>query len=175
MAELRDLFDRNHNSLGKTIEAGRPIPDGCYINVVLIFIQNSRGEFLIQRRAESTAFGGMYATTGGHPKSGETSREGAATEIAEELGLKINPQDLQLVCSRRVDEDQVFSEVYYLKLDVDLDSLQLQPEEVASVHWFTMARIYEENANGHFMPPHFEEFTNASRYGIFDSADISQQ
>jgi len=174
MAELRDLFDCNHHFLSKTIEAGQSIPDGCYINVVLIFIQNSRGEFLIQRRAESTAFGGMYATTGGHPKSGQTSLEGAVTEIEEELGIKVNPDDLRLICARRIDAENVFSDIYYLKLDIELDKLKLQAEEVESVYWFTLYRIREEYREGHFVPAHYEELTNALRYGVIDVSKVAK-
>lgn len=40
--EKRDLYDENRNYTGETIYKGEKIPEGRYISVVLIFIQNSK-------------------------------------------------------------------------------------------------------------------------------------
>ena len=77
--EKRDLYDENRKLTGKTIYKGEEIPKGSYIVVVLVFIQNSEGKFLIQKRSERK--NGLYATTGGHPKSGEDSVQGIITEV----------------------------------------------------------------------------------------------
>ena len=69
--EQRDLYDVNRKLIGKTIFKGDSIPENSYIIVVLVFIQNSEGKFLIQKRSKIK--NGKYATTGGHPKSGEDS------------------------------------------------------------------------------------------------------
>ena len=49
--EKRDLYDKNRNFIGKTIYKGESVPEGSYIIVVLIYIQNSKGEFLLQKRS----------------------------------------------------------------------------------------------------------------------------
>ena len=49
--EKRDLYDKNRNLTGKTIYKGESVPEGSYIIVVLIYIQNSKGEFLLQKRS----------------------------------------------------------------------------------------------------------------------------
>lgn len=49
--EKRDLYDINKILTGETIYKNDPIPEGRYILVVLVFIQNSKGEFLIQKRS----------------------------------------------------------------------------------------------------------------------------
>lgn len=66
--EKRDLYDINRNLTGETIYKGETIPENKYINVVLAFIQNSKCEFLIQKR--SIQKDGMYGSTGGHAKTG---------------------------------------------------------------------------------------------------------
>ncbi len=172
--EQRDLFDKNRQPLGKTITAGERIPPDSYIVVVMIIIQNSQGDFLIQKRAKNKSFGNMYGLTGGHPKAGETSPEGAATELTEELGIKIAPEKLKLICARRIDAERVFSDIYYLQIDVALDGLKLQPEEVDSAYWFNLYRIREEYNEGHFVPPHYEELTNALRYGVIDVSKVAK-
>ena len=99
--EKRDLYDKDKNLTGKTIYKNFPIPKGYYILVVLIFIQNSEGKFLIQKRSKLK--NGKFATTGGHPKAGETSIEGAITEVQEEIGLDISKQDMKLFFSEKSD------------------------------------------------------------------------
>ena len=48
--EKRDLYDSQRNITGETILKGEEIPKGRYIIVVLVFIQNSEGKFLIQKK-----------------------------------------------------------------------------------------------------------------------------
>ena len=155
--EKRDLYDENRNLTGKTIYKGEEIPEGSYIIVVLVFIQNSEGKFLIQKRSERK--NGLYATTGGHPKSGEDSLQGVITEVKEEIGIDLKPEDVQLYYGGRSDEERVFWDDYYVKMDVpDISSLKLQEEEVASVHWFSKDEIIDLRKNNLFFMNHFEEF-----------------
>ena len=155
--EKRDLYDENRNLIGETIFKGEEIPEGKYIVVVLVFIQNSEGKFLIQKRSERK--NGKYATTGGHPKSGENSIQGIITEVKEEIGLDIKPEDLQLYYGRKSEIERVFWDDYYVKMDVpDIDKLKLQEEEVASVHWFSIEEIKDLMKQDKFFKNHYEEF-----------------
>lgn len=83
--EKRDLYDINRNLIGKSIFKNEPISENTYIMMVVIFIQNDNNKFLIQKR--SIDKGGKWATTGGHPKSGESSLEEIISEVKEELGI----------------------------------------------------------------------------------------
>lgn len=155
--EKRDLYDANRRLTGETIFKGEEIPNGKYINVVLVFIQNSEGNFLIQKRSERK--NGKFATTGGHPKSGEDSIQGIITEVKEEIGIDIKPEDLQLYFGGRSDTDKVFWDDYYIKMDVqNIENLKLQKEEVASVHWFSADEIKELMKQDKFFKNHYEEF-----------------
>lgn len=155
--EKRDLYDENRNLTGETIFKGEEIPEGKYIVVVLVFIQNSGGKFLIQKRSERK--NGKYATTGGHPKSGESSIQGIITEVKEEIGLDIKPEDLQLYYGGNSKFEKVFWDDYYVKMDVaDIDKLQLQEEEVESVHWFSADEIVNLMKQDKFFKNHYEEF-----------------
>ena len=93
--EKRDLYDKNRKLIGKTITKNEVPPEGTYIQVVLIFIQNGEGKFLVQKR--SKAKNGLFATTGGHPKSGETSKQGIIAEVKEEIGQDV--KSLQFIKS----------------------------------------------------------------------------
>lgn len=155
--ERRDLYDEKRNLTGETILKGDKIPDGRYIVVVLVFIQNSEGKFLIQRRSERK--NGKFATTGGHPKSGESSIKGILTETEEEIGLKLNSNNLQLYFSGKSKEEKVFWDDYYIKMDVeDISKLKLQKEEVSSVEWFSEVEIKKLMKEDKFFKNHYEEF-----------------
>ncbi len=155
--EKRDLFDINRNLTGKTIYKGESIPNNNYIVVVLVFIQNSEGKFLIQKRSKLK--NGKYATTGGHPKSGESSIQGIISEVKEEIGLDINPEDLKLFYSGRSDLKNVFWDDYYIKMDVpNIENLPLQQEEVESVCWLTIDEIHTLMNEDMFFKNHYEEF-----------------
>ena len=161
--EQRDLYDKNRNLTGKKIYKGEEVPEGSYIVVVLVYIQNSEGKFLIQKR--SARKNGLYATTGGHPKSGESSIEGIITEIKEEIGLDITQEDLTLYYGGRSESERVFWDDYYIKMDIDdISKLKLQEEEVESLHWFSAEEIHELMKEGKFFKNHYEEFEELEKW-----------
>lgn len=153
--EKRDLYDKNRKLTGKTIYKGEQIPEGMYIIVVLVMIQNSKGEFLIQKRSKQKD--GKYAATGGHVKTGQTSIEGIMDEIQEEIGLTVKPEELECIYSQRFDETQVFFDLYYMKKDFELSDLVLQEEEVELVQWNTIEEIDELIKKDMFLINHAEE------------------
>ena len=155
--EKRDLYDANRIFTGETILKGEKIPEGKYIVVVLIFIQNSEGKFLIQKRSKNK--NGKYATTGGHPKAGESSVQGIITEVEEEIGLKLNADDLKLYFSGKSEEERVFWDDYYVKMDIqNIKQLKLQEDEVASIEWLSESEIVNLMKQDKFFINHYEEF-----------------
>lgn len=155
--EKRDLYDKDRKLIGKTINKGEEPPEGTYMLVVLVFIQNSEGKFLIQKRSE--AKNGLYATTGGHPKAGETSRQGLISEVKEELGIDLDEEKLEWYYGGRSDQERVFWDDYYIKTDdIDIEKLELQKEEVDSVCWLSTEEILKLKEKGKFFLNHFEEF-----------------
>ena len=153
--EKRDLYDKDRNLTGEFIFKGESVPKGKYIIVILVMIQNSKGEFLIQKRSKQK--GGKFAATGGHVKSGQTSVEGMIDEIQEEIGLAVKPQELELLYSSREDEQDVFFDLYYMKKDFEISDLVLQEEEVESASWKTIEEIDELIKQDMFLINHAEE------------------
>ena len=163
--EKRDLYDKDRNLTGESIFKGETIPEGRYIIVVLVMIQNSKGEFLIQKRSRQK--GGKYAATGGHVKAGQTSIEGMIDEIQEEIGLKVKPEELELLFSGREDEQQVFFDLYYMKKDLYISDFVLQEEEVENVQWSTIEEIEMLIKKDMFLINHAEE--------VYRTIDIFKQ
>lgn len=152
--EKRDLYDKNRNLVGKTIYKGDDIPDNYYILVVIIFMQNKDGRFLIQKR--SLDKGGKWATTGGHPKSGETSLEGLITEVKEEIGLDISKENVKLVDSKT--DKKMICDLYYVNMDINLNKIVCQKEEVSEVKFATIDEIKEMINSDEFHKNHGKAF-----------------
>lgn len=135
--ELRDLYDKNLNKTDLTYYKGEKIPDNYYPMVVMIAIENSEGKFLMQKRVESK--GGDWGVTGGHPKSGETPKEGIITEVKEELGIDISNEYIEEFNSGCDGKDCYI--MYYLKKDIDSSLFNIQLEELSEVRWFSIEEL----------------------------------
>ena len=137
MAELRDLYDINSKKTNKTYKKGDVIPQGYFPMVVMLMIRNSKGEFLMQRRAFSK--GGDWGVTGGHPKSGETPIEGIITEVKEELGLDFSDENIVEYASG-CDGKECYK-MYFVIKDIDIADITVQKEELSEVKWFSMDEL----------------------------------
>ena len=135
--EKRDLYNEKSEITDKTYFKGDCIPNGYYPMVVMIAIQNSEGKFLMQKRVPEK--GGDWGITGGHPKSGETPLEGMITEVKEELGIDISGQPIELF-NEGCDGTDCYK-MFYIKLDLDLNELDIQKEELTEVRWFSKEEL----------------------------------
>ena len=141
--EYTDLYDENKNLTGEKLfrEKGTKliVPKGRYSVVVLAFIENSKGEFLFQMTSKRKK--NVWATTGGHVKSGQTSKEAIIEEIKEELGIDINEDEVKPFKTYKYDD--AFKDVFYIKKDIDINSLTYQEDEVEYVKYLTKDEILD--------------------------------
>lgn len=141
--EYTDLYDENKNLTGEKLfrEKGTKliVPKGRYSIVVLAFIENPKGEFLFQMTSKRKK--NVWATTGGHVKSGQTSKEAIIEEIKEELGIDINEDEVKLFKTYKYDD--AFKDVFYIKKDIDINSLTYQEDEVEYVKYLTKDEILD--------------------------------
>lgn len=154
--EKRDLYNKYKIKTNETITIVDEIPANRYILVVLVLIQNTQGKILVQKRSKQK--GGKFGLTSGHAKSGETPIQGIITEIHEELGLKVLPEELSLIYSERNDEKRYFYHLYYLQNDYDISKMNLQKEEVENVEWLSEKEIRTLCSNNNFKHSHIEAF-----------------
>ena len=155
-SEYLDLYDENRNLTGEKVlryKGMKPI-EGRYINIVIVFIENSKGEFLIQKTSKEK--GNVFATTGGLVKSGSTSEKTIVEEIKEELGISFNIKDLKLVYTEK--RGFAFQDCYYIKKDININDLTLQKEEVDYVKWLSVEKINDLIKIGEFRKGNIEPF-----------------
>jgi len=140
MAEYWDLYDGAGQKTGEKHLRGTEVPEGRFHKVVHIWIQNSKGELLMQKRSDTVDnCPGEWATTGGSVQAGEEPLPTAVRELSEELGLTVLSEELQYcLMVRRTDS---FCYVYLLQKEIPAESLALQECEVAAVAWMPLEKI----------------------------------
>ena len=153
--EYRDLYDEKRNLVNKRVIRDGKVPKGLKYVTVVVFIYNKyTKEWLMQKRSKDK--GGKWATTSGHPISGQTSIEGMVTEIKEELGLSIKENELKFITT--VNRKEKFADIYYLEKDVDLKELNIQKEELDDIKWMTQKEIEELYKIGKFKKTHYNYY-----------------
>ena len=153
LMELLDLYDKDLKPTGQTIERGQRIPPGMMIPIVAVYVYNNKGQYLIQKVAQSK--GNYYATTAGHVQSGE--RDFAMSmlrEMREEIGLSATKSELKLVRIRRY--EYKFTLLYMMKSNVPAEMLHLQKDEVESVMWMSHEDIELLCKMGLFNQRHYQ-------------------
>lgn len=145
--ELWDLYTANRTPTGKTHARGEALPDECYHLVVHVWIQNSKGEYLIsQRSANRPTCPLMWECVGGSVIAGETSLDGALREVREEVGIDLRAADGKCVYSvtRSMVNGVKFNDildVWLFPYDGEVSLARATTDEVAQTKWMTPAQI----------------------------------
>jgi len=150
--ELWDIYDKDRIKIGKTMVRGAEFEPDCYHMVVHACIFNANGEMLIQQRQPfKEGWPNMWdITVGGSATTGDSSQDAMERELFEEIGLKLNLQ--QVRPNLTINFDRGFDDVYLIEKEVDIDTLVLQEAEVQRVKWATKEEIFTLLDSGEFIP-----------------------
>ena len=142
--ELWDLYTENREPTGRIHVRGEVIPDGYYHLVVHVWIQNSKGEYLISQRAASRPTCPlMWECVGGSVLAGETSLEGALREAKEEVGLDLSPDSGRVILAKTLSSYSDIVDVWLFRYDNDVSLRNATTDEVAQVQWMTPVQVRE--------------------------------
>lgn len=147
--EIWDIYDKNRVKTGKTIVRGETLEPDEYHLVVHMWIINSKGQFLLQKRAPGVKSApNIWAITGGAAIAGDDSYTACEREVLEELGIKadMSRAEVKLTLTR---QDSI-CDVWVIRQDFELEECCLQEEEVSQVKWATVAEINELIVKGKF-------------------------
>jgi isopentenyldiphosphate isomerase len=155
--EKWDLYDRNGQPLGKTINRGARFRSGEHHLVTHIWVVNSAGRLLIQRRSSKRRMmPNIWAITSGSAVAGEDSITAARREMAEELGISL-PENAFISLGRLVRRNSL-CDIYLVKRDIAVPDMKLQKEEVSQVRWVAGEQLYDmvnERRFHHYGDPYF--------------------
>ena len=141
--EFWDVYDKNRRPKGYKIMRGgdRRLGKDEYHLTCHVCLFSTDGRMLIQKRADFKGlWGGLWdITAGGSVLAGETTREGAARELFEEIGVsaEFNVGTPAMTFYHR----ECISDYYFTVRDVEPDALCLQSSEVSRVTYASRDEI----------------------------------
>ena len=150
--EKWNLYTIDRVITNRVITRGDDIPKNLYHLVVHVCIFNAKNQMLIQQRQTfKKGWPNMWdVTVGGSAMIGESSRQAAMREVAEELGLKIDLKNTPPVITKYFSEG--FDDIYILEKEIDISNLILQYEEVQAVKWVGFEEILDMIRLKKFIP-----------------------
>ena len=154
--ELWDLYTADRKPTGLTMVRGEKNPEGLYNLSVTVWIKNSKGQYLIsQRSAIKKTYPLKWEPVGGGVVAGETSLEGAAREVLEEVGIKVDKDKLQLIFTDigyywNGKPTSEINDIYAYEIE-DYDASLAVSDEVTESRWLYPAEIKEMLDSGEFI------------------------
>lgn len=153
--ELWDIYNDRFQKTGRTHERGKELAEGDNHLVVHVYPINSKGQLLIQKRAETVQVKpGLWAATGGSVVAGETAWEGCQRELKEEIGFIATEENTELFSIiKRKDR---FTSIWFMHTEASIEEVVLQIEEVEEAKWASIDEIYQMMEEGLFW--HYDYF-----------------
>ena len=150
--ELWDLYDMHREKTHKQMIRGKDIPKDLYHLIIHVCIFNTKGEMLIQQRQSfKEGWPNMWdITVGGSAIASETTQDAAHRELFEELGIDLSFWNVRP--NLTISFSRGFDDIFLVEKDIDLQTLNLQFEEVQAAKWATQTEIFEMIKQNQFLP-----------------------
>lgn len=154
MKELFDVLDEKGDKTGIKKNKREIHEKGFWHGSVHVWIYNSKGEILLQKRAKDKDYWpGMWdISAAGHISAGESIEESAVRELEEELGIKIDFSKLKKIDvikdEKHAEEinyhNKEFEHVFLFRFDDDISKLQFKDGEVDKVKFISIEQLKKE-------------------------------
>ena len=152
--ELVDILDENGNTTGISKSILKVHRDGSWHQASHVWIFNSKGEILLQKRAEKGMyFPGLWdISAAGQTSKGEDPDKTAIRELYEEIGIRANFKKLKKIEVRKVSMNvpeknyynNEFDHIYLYKFDGNISELELQKSEVDYIKFMSLDKFESE-------------------------------
>lgn len=150
--EFWDVYDKDRQWTRRQHKRGNKMEQGDYHLAVHVCIFNSKNQILIQQRQPfKEDWANMWdLTVGGSALAGETSYQAAEREVFEEIGVELDLKDVRPRFT--INFTDGFADVYLVEAELDLNTLNLQKEEVKAVKWVDKEEVLKMQEQGEFIP-----------------------
>ena len=136
--EFLDIVDEKGITTNKIMDKNLIHDKNLLHNEVGVFIFNSKGETLIQKRSANKRFKpNMWAICAGHVDCGEDNLIAMQRELSEELGILLNLNELikfNVTILERNENSHIRNE-YYAFIDKDINGFKINEEELSEIKW----------------------------------------
>lgn len=142
--EIFDLYNNEGEKLNRTAVRGSKLNSGEFHAVVHIWIRNSEGHYLIQKRNKLTDKNPfMWATTSGWVQSSESSRITCVRETKEEIGIDIDQSQFKLLNRYFVENSHAsyITDLYIATENILIKDIVLDKLEVSEVKYASLKEI----------------------------------
>ena len=136
------FVDKDDNVIGSGTGA-EAREKGITYRIIRIFLFNSKGELLIQKRSKNVPSPEKWdQSVGGHVDEGESYLEAAVRELNEEMGIKGIPlQEITKFYTENINGTKTmkrFSTLYLGNYDGEINP---NPEETSEVRWIALDEL----------------------------------
>ena len=167
--EYIDTLDERGNKTGRTKPKPDIHKDGDWHRSIHLWILNSRGELMVQRRSSTKEnYPNLWdISVAGHLSAGEDSITSALRETEEEIGVKLRKDDIRYlftgaeraVLNNGTYIDNEIQDVYLVRTDLDMSDMVIQREEVAEVKFVDFGELKRRiSGDAKNFVPHEEEY-----------------
>lgn len=99
------------------------------VDVAVGILIDSDGRFLLTSRPQGKVYAGYWEFPGGKLESDETVAQALVRELAEELGITLKPEDVQLWKQQMVDYPHALVRLNFCKVSVWQGQLQMREQQ----------------------------------------------
>lgn len=168
--EYIDILNPDGSPAGFNSPRKKAHAEGLYHRSIHLWIVNSKGELLIQKRALSkTAHAGLWdVSCAGHVESGDTPKTTVIKEAKEELGLEISLEDIKFcrtVLTKNIYDsgryiDNEYIDIFLMMKDVSISDICLDHTEVSEVRFIHLKDFKQLIIQKHpGISPHYDEYS----------------
>ncbi len=163
MTEYFDVLTEDGTPTGEVLSKDEVHNRGLWHGSVHAWVVNSSGQLLLAQRAHTkvTDPGLWDMAVCGHLNTGENAIQAAIREGREEIGIDLTNADFdEMLVYIRTNEhpfkdgsiryERLVTPTLLVRTNVDLDTLTLEPREVAAVRWIELDELNQTITN----PPH---------------------
>lgn len=173
--EKIDIVDKDGRPTGKWASRKVIHKNGLRHKTVHIWIVNSKGQILIQKRSpQKESHPNMWdVSCAGHISAGDTPLKSGLRELKEELGLKVPSNKLKFlftarnykILNHRTYFDNELNDVYLLKMNVDSSKIKRQKIEVSEVKLIEIKELRKLiKSKDKTFAPHAREYKGLFKY-----------
>lgn len=134
--ELLDVIDEHGNPTGRTATRSEVHSKGLWHRSVHVWITNSRGKVLIQKRSplKDLSPNRWELSHSGHLLTGQQPLDGALREVREGLGI-------ETVHRSRRSANNEFNPIFLAVLDLPLSNFTFDDGEVTELRWIGIPEL----------------------------------
>ncbi len=142
--ELIEIVDEDGNFTGEVMDKDEAHDKNLLHNEVSVLIINNKGQILMQKRSGNKRFSpNKWGFCSGHVKAYEKLKSAAIREVGEEVGLKLEENELIYFTTKKyiaVTNSRIAS-YYYAICNLKEKDFSIQEEELSEVKWFDIDEV----------------------------------